>query len=122
MENTTHNLYAESLSAKVNRLEQTIEEIKALYSYKVEEINKLNKEIEVYKQNETKNKIEMRSLKELNSSLLKGQEIDKKAYKQATSIRDKRIDKQDKTIVSLVDQVDHWKELYLYSINKSVNK
>ena len=62
MESTTHNLYAESLSAKVNRLEQTIEEIKALYGYRQEEVNKLNKEITAYQQNEIKSKIEIRSL------------------------------------------------------------
>ena len=102
MENTTHNLYSESLSAKINRLEQTIEEIKALYSYKQEEINTLQDYILKIKQNETKQKIEIRSLKELNTSLINGQEIDKKAYKEAVSIRDKKIDK-------LKNQVDHWK-------------
>ena len=87
MENTTQDLYKESLSARINRLEQTIQE-----------------------------------LKKLNTMLIKGQNIDKRAYEQATSIRDKKIDKQDKTIVSLCEQVEHWKDLYLYSINKSVNK
>jgi len=87
MENTTQNLYKESVSARINRLEQTI-----------------------------------RELKNLNTMLIKGQNIDKRAYEQATSIRDKKIDKQDKTIVSLCEQVEHWKDLYLYSINKSVNK
>ena len=76
MENTQHNLYAESLSAKVNRLEHTI-----------------------------------RELKNLNSMLIKGQQIDKKAYKQATEIRDKKIEKQDEIIVSLVDQVNYWKSI-----------
>ena len=30
MENTKHNLYQESLSAKINRYEQTIQELKTL--------------------------------------------------------------------------------------------
>ena len=45
--------------------------------------------------------------------LIKGQNIDKRAYQQATSIRDKKIENQDKTIVSLIEQVEHWKDLYL---------
>lgn len=32
MENTTHNLFEESLPAKINRLEQTIQELKNLNS------------------------------------------------------------------------------------------
>jgi len=50
MDNTNHNLYTESLSAKVNRLEQTIQELKNIIevAHKINrrqetEINELNK-------------------------------------------------------------------------------
>tara|TARA_Y100000401_G_scaffold109251_1_gene105306 strand:+ start:873 stop:1121 length:249 start_codon:yes stop_codon:yes gene_type:complete len=75
MENTTQDLYKESVSARINRLEQTIQE-----------------------------------LKNLNSMLIKGQEIDKRAYKQATEIRDKKINNLEMTVNSLIDQVNYWKD------------
>ena len=96
MENTKIDLYKESLSAKVNRMEQTIKEVKALYSYKQEEIDTLQDYILEIKQNETKQKIEVRSLNE---------EI-------------KTITQESQTIInSLVDQVDYWKSLAL-ALNK----
>ena len=76
MENTNHDLYKESLSAKINRLEMTIKELKGL-----------------------------------NSMLIKGQEIDKKRYKEAVSIRDKKIDRLTNTVNSLIDQVNYWKSI-----------
>ncbi len=82
MENTTQDLYKESLSARINRLEQTIQE-----------------------------------LKNLNEMLIKGQSIDKKAYDQAVSIRDKKIDNLTSTCNSLIDQVEYWKSLTL-KLNK----
>ena len=101
MENTNHDLYKESLSAKINRLEQTVQELKDINSKRTEEII---------------------SLQKANSMLMKGQQIDARAYKQATSIRDKKIEKQDKTIVSLIDQVEHWKELYLFATDKHIKR
>ena len=64
MENTSHNLYQESLSAKINRLEQTIREIQGVYKCRQEEVDTLQDYILEIKQNETKQKIEIRSLKE----------------------------------------------------------
>ena len=76
MENTNQDLYKESLSARINRLEQTIQE-----------------------------------LKNLNSMLIKGQQIDKRRYKEAVSIRDKKIDRLTNTVNSLIDQVNYWKSI-----------
>lgn len=41
MDNTTHNLYAESLSAKVNRLEHTIRELTQLIQQRQNKITHL---------------------------------------------------------------------------------
>jgi hypothetical protein len=87
MENIKQDLFKESVSARINRLEQTIQE-----------------------------------LKNLNSMLMKGIKIDDRRAKEMISIRDKKIDKLNDTVCALGDKVTYWKELYLYSINKSVNK
>ena len=101
MENTKQDLFKESLSARINRLEQTVQELKQINSKRTENII---------------------SLQKANSMLMRGQEIDNKRYKEATSIRDKKIEKQDKTIVSLIDQVEHWKELYLFATDKHIKR
>ena len=90
MENTTHNLFQESLSAKINRYKQTIQELKDINSKR------------------TKNIIE---LQKANSMLMKGIKIDDRRMKEMISIRDKKIDKLTNTVNSLIDQVEHWKSL-----------
>ena len=44
MNNTTHNLYSESLSAKVNRLEHTIRELITMIEKKNDIIKRLENE------------------------------------------------------------------------------
>ena len=90
MENTTHNLFQESLSAKINRYKQTIQELKDINSKR------------------TKNIIE---LQKANSMLMKGIKIDDRRVKEMISIRDKKIEKLTNTVNSLIDQVEHWKSL-----------
>ena len=62
MDNTTHNLYSESLSAKINRLEHTIRELTALLTQR-EDLNKTltNKIIEL--------NTDLTLIKELNPDL-----------------------------------------------------
>jgi len=62
MDNTKHNLYTESLSSKINRLEHTIRELTALVSQR-EELNQnlTNKIIEL--------NTELTLIKELNPDL-----------------------------------------------------
>ena len=89
MENTKHNLYTESLSAKINRLEQTV-----------------------------------RELKNLNDKLIRGQEIDKRAYEQATSIRDKKIENLNNTVAELLqtrEEVDTLQD-YILQIKQNEAK
>lgn len=47
MENTSHDLFKESLSAKINRYEQTIEELKNINRRQLNNINELGKALEV---------------------------------------------------------------------------
>ena len=83
--NTKHNLYTESLSAKINRLTQTIQELKNIIKQR-EDLNRTltNEVIE---------------LNELNSTLIKGKEIDKRVIKDRTDI-----------IINLTDQVNYWQD------------
>ena len=90
MENTTHNLFQESLSAKINRYKQTIQELKNINSKRTENIIELQK---------------------ANSMLMKGIKIDDRRVKEMISIRDKKIEKLTNTVNSLIDQVEHWKSL-----------
>ena len=57
MENTKQDLFKESVSARINRLEQTVQELKQINSKRTEEII---------------------SLQKANSMLMRGQEIDNK--------------------------------------------
>ena len=63
MDNTRHNLYTESLSSKINRLEHTIRELTSLLT-KIEDENKTlsNKIIEL--------NTELTLIKELNPDIL----------------------------------------------------